>query len=317
MSDARFSFHRISVPGANHVEIALPVDSTDPVVSAYRNGEALNGYLTEWLRRFSHSGDFVLDLGCHVGTTSIPAAALGRRVLAVDASTLHVDGVRLAAARNGFDNLRVERCAVAASEGQLAFLENGLWGRVMPGAAATDGSQWVPARRADSLLEAHGWEQVDFVKIDIEGSELAAIVSLGRYLDAERAPVIVYESNGMTFELFGYSIAHIRARLEALGYETYRFEPEGLVYCPPHELQPEAWLDVVALPARWRRGEAPLMRTWARGAMVERCLTWGGNEHRNVRQYLHRALSADRSSLGDDAQIARLRTRLADEFGTL
>jgi hypothetical protein len=36
-----------------------------------------------------------------------------------------------------------------------------------------------------------------------------------------------------------------------------------------------------------------------------------------VRQYLHRALSADRSSLGDDAQIARLRTRLADEFGTL
>lgn len=317
MSDSRFSFHSISVPGVSRVEIALPIDSADPVVAAYRNGQALNGYLTEWLRRFTRSDDFVLDLGCHVGTLSIPATALGRRVFAVDASMLHVEAVRLAAVRNGFDDLRIERCAIAASDGELAFLENGLWGRVMPGEAAKDGSQWVPARRADSLLLECGWERVDFVKIDIEGSELAAIESLGRYLDAERAPVIVYESNGMTFELFGYTIGHIRERLEALGFETYRFEPEGLVYCPPHELQPEAWLDVVALPARWRRGEAPLMRTWARGAMVERCLTWGGNEHRNVRQYLHRALSADRSSLGDDAQIARLRTRLADEFGTL
>ena len=310
----RFTFGTIALPNDDRVDLALPADSSDPVVRAYASGTALNGYLTDLVLRFTQPGDYVLDLGCHVGTLSVPAAALGRTVLAVDASPLHVEAVRTSADRNVLDALAVEWCAVAREAGELAFDERGLWGMVAAGEGAGAGLLRVPAQRADELLRRHGWPRVDFVKMDVEGSELAALDSLGAHLAGQAAPLIVYESNGMTFELFGYSIADMRARLEQLGYVTCRLEEPGLVYCPPEELQPEAWLDVVALPPRWRAA-VPLVPGWDRDAMVRRCVEWGTNEHENVRRYLHAALASGARYPAEDPAIVALRAALDREFG--
>jgi FkbM family methyltransferase len=277
-------------------------------------GKQLNAYLTDVLLRFTTRGDFVMDLGCHVGTLSVPAAALGRKVLAVDASPLHAEAVRTAARRNILDTLDVEWAAIARSEGELVFQENGLWGMVVQSGTGGDGQVRVPARRADALARHRGWPRVDFVKMDVEGSELAALESLGAYLTGDQAPVIVYESNGMTFELFGYSIVDIRTYLEKLDYVTCRLEDGSLVYCAPEELQPEAWLDVVALPPRWRRTES-IAPSWEREPMVVRCVEWGTNEHENVRRYLHHAFASDARYPADDPRIIRLRGDLEAEFG--
>jgi FkbM family methyltransferase len=327
----RFEYRAMRLPGGRSVDLALPQPSTDPVVNAYAAGNPLNGYLVDLLQRFTQAGDRVLDLGCHVGTLSVPAAALGRRVLAVDASPLHVEAVRRAAQRNRLDDLAVRWCAVADTDGEIDFNENGLWGMVRPqtlratprdeaGREARGASPALPpsagavaARRADTLLGEAGWSAVEFVKMDVEGSELAAIESLGDVLASDRAPVVVYESNGMTFEIFGYDIARVRSRLEQLGYITCRVEGARLVYCPPSELQPEAWLDVVALPPRLQRS-GDVVRAWDREAMVRRCLEWGTNEHRNVRQYLQRAFASSGEYPRDDRRIASLRRDLDREF---
>ena len=120
----------------------------------------------------------------------------------------------------------------------------------------------------------------------------------------------------MTFELFGYTIEDMRRRLEQLDYITCRFEAGALIYCEPSELQPEAWLDVLALPAAWRRKLAARISAWTAEAMVARCLEWGANEHRNVREYLHRALESGARYPRDDGRIAALRAALAREFVT-
>jgi len=247
---------------------------------------------------------------------SVPAACLGREVVAVDASRLHAAAVEASAHRNGIASLTVICCAIGAAEGEIAFNENGLWGMVAPGSdKSSAGSQCVPARRADALAMSVGWPSVDLVKMDIEGSEWAAIESLGDLLDGDRAPVLIYESNGMTFEIFDYTIRQLRERLEALRYRTYRVEGPRLIYCPPGELQPEAWLDLVALPPAWQRQLAgEIDSTWATEPMIQRCLEWGTSEHRNVREYLAQAMRSDATYPKDDPRITELRACLGREF---
>jgi FkbM family methyltransferase len=312
---SQFSYHAVDLPGGVAADLALPEASSDPVVQAYAAGSSLNRYLVDLLVEFTQPGDRVLDLGCHVGTFSVPAAALGRRVIAVDASPLHVESVRLAAQRNRFESLlRVEWCAVDRAAGHVDFDENGLWGMVSRSTEPAAGRLRVAPRRADEIVAAAGWDAVDLVKMDVEGSELAAVDSLGALLESPTAPMLIYESNGMTFELFGYTIEDMRRRLEQLGYVTCRFEAGCLVYSDPSELQPEAWLDVIALPPAWQRKLAARISAWTPDAMVARCLEWGNNEHRNVREYLHRALESGARFPRDDSRIASLRAALAREF---
>ncbi len=312
-SSTQYSFYPITLPEAHTFEIALPIGSSDPVVNAYAKNEQPNRYLTDWLLRFIQPGDRVVDLGCHVGTLSVPAAVLRRQVLAVDASPLHVGAVRLSAHRNALENLRVEWCVVDSAEGEAEFHENGLWGMVAQ-APDTAGTLRVPRRRGDELLAAAGWSDVALVKLDIEGSELPALESLGALLTGPRAPVLIYESNGMTFEIFGYSIQDVRAWLEERGYITCRMEGERLVYCEPGALQPEAWLDVIALPPAWEEKCRAEIVSWSPEEIVARCLEWGGSEHRNVRQYLHRALASGDGFPAEDERIVALRAQLAREF---
>lgn len=311
-----YVFFPLGLPDGRTIDLALPAESTDPVVNAYKSGQALNQYLIDLLLRFTRVGDRVLDLGCHVGTLSVPAACLGRTVVAVDASPLHAGAVEASARRNHLSSLDVICCAIDAAEGEVEFNENGLWGMVAQRGGASTGTRRIAARRADAIVSDAGWPQVDLVKMDVEGSELAAIDSMGALLHGDIAPVLIYESNGMTFEIFGYTIRELRERLEALRYRTYRVEGSTLVYCPPGELQPEAWLDLVALPPAWQlRLAGEIGSAWAADAMVERCLVWGANEHRNVREYLAQAFCSDATYPRDDERIVDLRARLAQEFG--
>ena len=314
--DSRFSFFRIDVGSNKVADLALPTKSTDPVVTAYQQGQFINHYLIDLLNTLTRPGDFILDLGCHVGTFSVPAAVLGRAVASLDASRLHVDALRASIARNRLANLLVFWCAVSETDGELEFHENGLWGMVSRG-GEDGGAERVPAKRVDSLLAELAWPRLDLVKMDVEGSELFALRSMSGMLTGPDAPAVIYESNGMTFEIFKYSIFDIRVFLEDHGYQTFRVEGGRFVYCPPEQLQPEAWLDVVALPPHWRTTlREQIVDQWSDTAMTNRCLEWGASEHSNVRKYLRDAmLSASANYPRDDSRLSDLLSNLNAEFG--
>jgi FkbM family methyltransferase len=313
----RYIFQPVSLPDGKSVDLALPVGSNDPIVQRYADNDSSNSYLIHLMLRFTQPGGRVLDLGCHVGTFSVPAAALDRNVIAVDASLLHVGSVRLAARRNHLENLHVEWCAITDRSGKIEFNENGIWGRVAREAGSAPGRMKVPARRGEKIVTSSGWSHLDFVKMDIQGSELAAIESLGRFLRGPKAPIIVYESNGMTFDVFGYTISDIRRRLESLGYVTCRMEGSDLVYCPPMELQPEAWIDMLALPPSWQKKGTSIVPNWSTEAMVQRCIQWGTNESVNIREYLHRSFESNLDYPKNNKRINKLRKKLTAEFAKI
>jgi FkbM family methyltransferase len=121
------------------------------------------------LRALAPEGGRVLDLGAHVGMFALAAAAAGYEVLAVEASPRNAALLRASIERNGFDRLRLVHAAVSDRPGVLEFCQAGPYGHVLTG--ASEESVKVPAIDVDRLLAEHGWDRVDFVKMDIEGSE--------------------------------------------------------------------------------------------------------------------------------------------------
>jgi FkbM family methyltransferase len=220
-------------------ELCLEPGSDDPVVQAYLRGEQPNSYLVDLVRQLMPYPGTLVEVGCHVGTLCLAAAALGHRVVAVDASLEHVRVVERSRRQNGFDQFVVLHAAVSDRSGVVAFRDEGLFGAVVEGARHTN---LVRARTVPELLaEAHlDLADVDVLKLDIEGSELRAWAGMADDLSRTRGPMIVYESNPLTSANFGFSVETMRTALEASGYHTYRLYADGLYLCPPSQMQPEA-----------------------------------------------------------------------------
>ncbi len=188
----------------------------------------------------------VIDLGVHLGTFSLGAAALGCAVLAVEASPYNAALVRASIARNQFDHVQIITAAVSDAPGTVEFVEGGPFGSVAN--PFMQGSKvHVPSVTVDALLAEMGWNHVDFIKMDIEGSEVAAIRGMSHLLARDDAPLIIYESNGHTLRFFGETPNRLIAALEGFGYKNYRIKPRQFVPVRSDELQPECNVDYLAI----------------------------------------------------------------------
>jgi FkbM family methyltransferase len=229
--------------------IAYPAGVTsdrDPVAAAYRDGHI--GHLASLLEVATavlRPGDRVLDLGAHLGGFALAAAGLGCRVIAVEAAPQNAALLRRSVAENEFTNLRVVHAAVGDRPGSIRFYAHGPWGHVL--AAGDDKpAVSVPCVRAEDLVAEHGWDGVRFVKLDVEGSELAAFRGMAGLLRRPDAPVLFFESNLHSLRTFGLSDADLKGELRALGYALYRPTPDGLTASPEGEPQEDVVVDYVA-----------------------------------------------------------------------
>jgi FkbM family methyltransferase len=265
--------------------LVLPAGSEDPVVAEYLAGQPVNAYMLDILVQVTAPGDLVVDLGCHVGTFSIGAAAMGRRVVAVDASPLHIALVGHSRDINRLAKVQLFHAAIALSEGTARFTENGLFGAI-DFAGTNKGAVDVPARGLAAIMAQAAAGPVRFLKMDIEGAEVDAVLTGLDVLRRDR-PVIWYESNGPTLLQAGRSVAELRRLLEAEDYRTYRVEGERWVYAPPDQIQPEAWVDMLALGAADRqRYAARIDETWAAAAVLEKCRVWADLPYPSTRVHL-------------------------------
>lgn len=199
------------------------------------------------LQRLLKPGDRVLDLGAHIGLVALAAARLGCDVLAVEACPRNAALLRASARRNGFQRLRVVHAAIGERAGMVAFSPHGPFGHVY--SPVTDMPRIeVPAVRGDDLLAEAGWERVDFIKLDVEGSEIAALRGLEGVLTRPDAPPILYEMNRSTLAFYGQQPYELWDHLSARGYRHHAPETPNLVWpaCPT-ELPQEQPRDFLAL----------------------------------------------------------------------
>jgi FkbM family methyltransferase len=245
------------LPGVEFLVVIDPA-SPDTITRAVRGGWSHNEAGLELMRQVVGPGDRVLDLGGHVGLFALTAAALGCEVLTVEASRHNADLLAASARLNGFGNLHLVNCAVGAATGLVAFCEAGPFGCVANSRVPRPVTSRVPVLTAETLLAGLGWERLAFVKMDVEGSEVAALAGLRRFLEPARAPAVLFESNEHTLNFFGQTPEALHAAFAAVGYRCYQVGARRLTACSPGDFQGPTTVDYLAvkgplppLPAGW------------------------------------------------------------------
>ena len=231
---------------------AMLVDTaqTDGTTEMYLKGEGIwvNSYLVSLMFALTKPGSRVLDLGGFVGEFALAAAAHGCDVVTVEANAEQARMLATSAELNGFDRLRVVQAAVGDRAGIVSFESRGPYGQVVRSddAGADAGYDRVLQVTVDDLVAALGWEDIDFVKIDIEGSESAAMKGASRLLGKPDAPALLIECN--TFVLRGSSPdpAALLRQVADFGYRLYRVTPYGIWPWEATQFQPEVVCDYLA-----------------------------------------------------------------------
>lgn len=241
------------------VRFAVPAESEDPIARWVQANDVLDEAPLELAFDLVRPGYRCIDLGAHIGSYSLPLAASGCEVLAVEGSPTNARLLREAAINNGFEQLHVVNAAASDRLGEVRFLDNQAWGRLLvEGEHLEDMTEvTVQAVPVSDLVIQLGWDHVDFIKIDIEGGEVAAIRGLRPTLERDH-PVILFESNALMLRQTGTSAAELHELVASLGYRLFILRREGsprLAPTHPAWPQPEALADFVAItemPDAWR-----------------------------------------------------------------
>jgi hypothetical protein len=122
-------FRTVALKDGSRFEIAIDPRLIDPISRGIVAGDFWFLHDFYVLLDLMKPGDTVLDLGGHVGTFSLAAAALGCRVVCIEAAPENAALLRASVARNGFDRMLVVQAVATDQEGTVRFLPNGPWGR--------------------------------------------------------------------------------------------------------------------------------------------------------------------------------------------
>jgi len=195
-------------------------------------------------QRFLKPGMTVLDLGAHHGLyTLLASKRVGSRgrVIAFEPSRRERRALLLHLILNRCANVKVERLAVGSENTEASFFvvkgsQTGCNSLRPPDVRSGTSRTRVRVTRIDDWLEKQKYEQIDFVKLDVEGAELEALKGASKLLERRPRPVILAEVQDVRTIPWGYRAKDILAHLRDKGYRWFRLSTDGT----PEPLDPEA-----------------------------------------------------------------------------
>ncbi len=199
-------------------------------------------------------GSVAIDIGASLGEWTVPLArAVGAagRVLAAEPAPRSAAALEATLTANALHHAQVVRCAVGDHEGSAALAvpvvtsARSDTGTARIGAAGA-GHQVLSVclRTLDSLASEHRLDQVDLIKVDVEGHERRVLDGAASMLERFR-PTLVIETG---HEFDGHRPA-IQDRLRSLGYRML-----GILL--DHGMAEADWDAYVAIDTPFRRGDA-------------------------------------------------------------
>ena len=206
-------------------------------------------------RRLLRLGMTVLDIGANQGVFTLYCADLvgpGGRIIAFEPDPEMFAALRANVKAGGKNWVELHNLAVGSEEGQLSFQASAFNRGDNRLVAATDsadpGAKVVQVVTIDRLLEGR---KADFIKMDVQGWEGAALRGMQRLLGGPNAPVILLELCPDVLRRAGSSVEEVAGILHAHGYSLHTADEHGV----PLDIQAVASLkgtfgftDALALP---------------------------------------------------------------------
>jgi protein O-GlcNAc transferase len=184
-----------------------------------------------FVRRWLRPGMRAIDVGANFGVYTLAMArAVGNdgRVWCFEPTAETADFLERSLALNGCRHVNLVRAAVSDREGSIAFsvgTQSELNAVAGPGAPAGRIVE-VPAVTLDRKAAELGWQDIDMLKLDVEGHELRVIQGATQFLRAQ-SPLVMFEVKaGATVDLSALG------PLSDMGYEFYRLLPGPLWLAP-------------------------------------------------------------------------------------
>ena len=184
-----------------------------------------------FVRRCLRPGMSVVDVGANFGVyTTAMARAVGQhgKVWAFEPTPETADYLQATLDENQAGQVSLGRFAISDREGTLQFRlsrQPELNAVVKPGELG-DGIVSVPAQTLDRLAAQHGWSDVAFVKLDVEGHEQQAVDGGAAFLRAA-SPLVMFEVKGKFQAELG-----VLEPLRAMGYSFFRLVPGLCILIP-------------------------------------------------------------------------------------
>jgi FkbM family methyltransferase len=170
------------------------------------------------MRKYLKPGTTLLDVGANIGLFSIEGAASGAKVIAVEAAPQHWQAIKASAAANGFE-IDVAPYAAGEADGEavLSLPNGGNHGMFTLGRVSSTQTITVPVCRIDDIV---GDMRIDFIKMDIEGSEYKALLGAETTIARSRPPILI-ELNERALKACGSSARQVKELLRQYGYEGW------------------------------------------------------------------------------------------------
>jgi FkbM family methyltransferase len=149
--------------------------------------------------RFLAPGSTFVDIGANIGDfTLLAARVMGDEglVLAFEPSRENIRWLEESVRANGYGCVRVLPLALSDHDGEAELHLSGARGRhtLKPYKWLEEvGSETVPLRTLDGVLEEQGVERVDVVKIDVEGGEVEVLHGADRTLSVDRPMTLLLD----------------------------------------------------------------------------------------------------------------------------
>jgi FkbM family methyltransferase len=209
-----------------------------------------------FLAEFLRPGMFVVDIGANEGLYSLfcrQRVGAAGRVIAIEPSGRELEHLRRNLRLNHFNDIEVVPVALGDRTGQvtLTVAEIGHAGHNALGSLAAPwvrvcGEMKVPMQTLDALAQERGWPRVDLIKVDIEGSEFAAVRG-GEQLLLRDHPVLLFEAEAESLELRHSRLSDLLMWIRGRGYMVMDFSGGDGTPVPLGRRQPRS-ANLLAVP---------------------------------------------------------------------
>ena len=187
-----------------------------------------------FVRRWLRPGMQAVDVGASYGVYTLAMAQAvggGGKIWAFEPTPQSADRLQRSLELNACSQVLMSRAAVSAHAGTVAFAAGAQSELNAIGGVSGDMLQ-VQAVTLDQMAAAHGWNDVDFVKLDVEGHEIEALRGGAGFFESA-SPLVMLEVKAAS----RLNLSTLDPLL-AMGYEAYRLLPGPLMLTPFDPLEP-------------------------------------------------------------------------------
>lgn len=175
------------------VRVVVPADLSAISTHVFLEQEDWFEDEAEFVRRLARPGFRMLDIGANVGFYSLTAAAASggdARIAAFEPTPDVAAMLRASVSANGFSGIEVHELALGDRTGEqvLACGADSALNRVV----AEGAGMRVEVRTLDDFAQSKSLNGIDFVKLDVEGSETSVICGGRNFFDRE-SPLVMFE----------------------------------------------------------------------------------------------------------------------------